>query len=231
MWRDVAAATRRRARRGGRTSSSSTKPSWPTAGRRRCPTTRSVIDAGVARRLGVHWQHRRLAAARVHPRVHAHPAPRSVGGLGPTRARRLRPRPARVSEPVSARVANRGPRHLRRKRANGEGRLHAGDFRAMSTRMSRQALEPLDRVNGGLTYWPGGSCRTRTASAFTPIWRNGSVSRGSSSWPRRRRAACPSPRPACSRGSSAPRSESSGRRYRSGRNLPPIKRPTTFRRG
>ena len=40
----------------------------------------------------------------------------------------------------------------------GEGRLHAGDFRAIvgeSAKLHR--LEPLDRVNGGLTDWPGGS--------------------------------------------------------------------------
>ena len=40
----------------------------------------------------------------------------------------------------------------------GEGRLHAGDFRAIVNEAARQhALEPLDRVNGGLTDWPGGA--------------------------------------------------------------------------
>jgi hypothetical protein len=40
----------------------------------------------------------------------------------------------------------------------GEGRLHAGDFRAIVDEAARQhRLEPLDRVNGGLTDWPGGS--------------------------------------------------------------------------
>jgi hypothetical protein len=40
----------------------------------------------------------------------------------------------------------------------GEGRLHEGDFRAIVNEAARQhALEPLDRVNGGLTDWPGGS--------------------------------------------------------------------------
>ncbi len=49
------------------------------------------------------------------------------------------------------------------------GRLHAGDFRAIEREAARaRALEPLDRVNGGLTSWPGGSCgRTRTALDFT----------------------------------------------------------------
>jgi hypothetical protein len=40
----------------------------------------------------------------------------------------------------------------------GEGRLHAGDFRAIVGEAARQGrLEPLDRVNGGLTDWPGGA--------------------------------------------------------------------------
>ena len=40
----------------------------------------------------------------------------------------------------------------------GEGRLHAGDFRAIVDEAARaRALEPLDRVNGGLTDWPGGT--------------------------------------------------------------------------
>ena len=37
----------------------------------------------------------------------------------------------------------------------GEGRLHAGDFRAIVGEAARaRTLEPLDRVNGGLTDWP-----------------------------------------------------------------------------
>jgi hypothetical protein len=40
----------------------------------------------------------------------------------------------------------------------GEGRLHAGDFQAIVGEGARaHRLEPLDRVNGGLTDWPGGS--------------------------------------------------------------------------
>jgi hypothetical protein len=39
----------------------------------------------------------------------------------------------------------------------GEGRLHAGDFRAIVGEAARRGrLEPLDRVNGGLTDWPAG---------------------------------------------------------------------------
>jgi WD40-like Beta Propeller Repeat len=40
----------------------------------------------------------------------------------------------------------------------GEGRLHAGDFAAILGEAARErVLEPLDRVNGGLTDWPGGN--------------------------------------------------------------------------
>jgi Tol biopolymer transport system component len=40
----------------------------------------------------------------------------------------------------------------------GAGRLHAGDFRAIVDEAARAGrLEPLDRVNGGLTDWPGGA--------------------------------------------------------------------------
>jgi len=38
----------------------------------------------------------------------------------------------------------------------GQGRLHAGDFRAIVREAAAAGrLEPLDRVNGGLTDWPG----------------------------------------------------------------------------
>jgi hypothetical protein len=40
----------------------------------------------------------------------------------------------------------------------GEGRLHAGDFAAIVREAARErVLEPLDRVSGGLTDWPGGN--------------------------------------------------------------------------
>jgi hypothetical protein len=39
----------------------------------------------------------------------------------------------------------------------GHGRLHAADFRAVVDEAAReQRLEPMDRVNGGLTAWPSG---------------------------------------------------------------------------
>src|SRR5262249_15398056 len=38
----------------------------------------------------------------------------------------------------------------------GQGRLHAADFGAIELEAARSGrLEPLDRVNGGLTDWPG----------------------------------------------------------------------------
>src|SRR5204862_1070502 len=40
----------------------------------------------------------------------------------------------------------------------GEGRLHAGDFLAIvGEGAARKRFEKLDRVNGGLTDWPGGA--------------------------------------------------------------------------
>jgi hypothetical protein len=40
---------------------------------------------------------------------------------------------------------------------SGDGRLHAGDFRAIEREAGRaHAVPPLDRVNGGLIAWPGG---------------------------------------------------------------------------
>ena len=40
----------------------------------------------------------------------------------------------------------------------GHGRLHAGDYRAIVGEAARSGrLEPLDRVNGGLTDWPAGA--------------------------------------------------------------------------
>jgi WD40 repeat protein len=42
----------------------------------------------------------------------------------------------------------------------GEGRLHAGDFRAVTTEAARAGrLEPLDRANGGLIDWPDGQAQ------------------------------------------------------------------------
>lgn len=39
----------------------------------------------------------------------------------------------------------------------GQGRLHAGEFRAIVDEAARgRRFQPLDRVNGGLTDWPGG---------------------------------------------------------------------------
>ncbi len=49
----------------------------------------------------------------------------------------------------------------------GEGRLHAGDFRAIVSEAARaQALEPIDRVNGGLTDWPDGLVQYAYGAGF-----------------------------------------------------------------
>jgi hypothetical protein len=49
----------------------------------------------------------------------------------------------------------------------GQGRLHAGDFRAIVGEAARdKRLEPLDRVNGGLTDWPSGQAAYAYGSEF-----------------------------------------------------------------
>jgi hypothetical protein len=49
----------------------------------------------------------------------------------------------------------------------GEGRLHDGNFRAIVGEAARQqVLEPLDRVNGGLVDWPGGSASYAYGAGF-----------------------------------------------------------------
>ena len=50
----------------------------------------------------------------------------------------------------------------------GEGRLHAGDFLAIVEEAARHnRLEPIDRVNGGLTDWPAGSAAYAYGVGFT----------------------------------------------------------------
>jgi len=49
----------------------------------------------------------------------------------------------------------------------GEGRLHAGDFRAIVGEAARGGRpEPLDRVNGGLTDWPSGAGEYAYGASF-----------------------------------------------------------------
>ena len=51
--------------------------------------------------------------------------------------------------------------------ATGRGRLHAGDFRAITREAARKdRLEPLDRVNGGLIDWPGGGAQYAYGAGF-----------------------------------------------------------------
>jgi hypothetical protein len=50
----------------------------------------------------------------------------------------------------------------------GHGRLHAGDYQAIVGEAARaRALEPLDRVNGGLTDWPAGATHYAYGVGFT----------------------------------------------------------------
>jgi len=49
----------------------------------------------------------------------------------------------------------------------GEGRLHAGEFRAIVDEAARhRMMEPLDRVNGGLTDWPAGAAAYAYGAGF-----------------------------------------------------------------
>lgn len=49
----------------------------------------------------------------------------------------------------------------------GDGRVHAGDFRAIVGEAARaKSLLPLDRVNGGLTRWPGGGAQYAYGTDF-----------------------------------------------------------------
>ena len=66
--------------------------------------------------VGLELGVRRLAASRVHARVHAHHPSGSIGGLGARRARHLRTDALRVSESVSPAVAGRRARDLRGER-------------------------------------------------------------------------------------------------------------------
>lgn len=49
----------------------------------------------------------------------------------------------------------------------GLGRVHAGDFTAVVSEASRQhVLDPIDRVNGGLTDWPNGNAAYAYGAGF-----------------------------------------------------------------
>ncbi len=49
----------------------------------------------------------------------------------------------------------------------GQGRQHAGDFRAIVDEATRaRRLLPLDRINGGLTRWPGGAAPYAYGAGF-----------------------------------------------------------------
>ena len=76
----------------------------------------------------------------------------------------------------------------------GDGRLHAGDFRAIDRRgrARSDALEPLDRVNGGLTDWPGGPGAVRLRPRLSRVSGRSIRRRDAGArWPRRRPGALP----------------------------------------
>ena len=101
----------------------------------------------------------RLAAARLHARVHAHRAPRSIGRGGRTWVRSMFGRTAYAFPNLFLPPWQvEGLATYEETVITGEGRLHAGDFRAIVGEAARQGrLEPLDWVNGGLTDWPSGA--------------------------------------------------------------------------
>jgi len=56
----------------------------------------------------------------------------------------------------------------------GHGRLHAGDYRAIVGEQARtNTLEPLDRINGGLTDWPAGATQYAYGVGFHDYLANG----------------------------------------------------------
>ena len=122
------------------------------------PVERHRHLPGAARAARHHRQHRRLARVRLHARVRAHPASRSVARLGARWRAALFGRSAiAFPESHAAAVADRGAGHADRER----GRRRAVCTRATSARSWTPAararrLEPLDRVNGGLVDWPSG---------------------------------------------------------------------------
>ena len=91
---------------------------------------------GVA--VGIRLRLRRLAAARVHARVHAHRAPRSLGGLGARRALDLRARRrSRFPNLFLPAWQIEGLATYEESAITGTGRLHAGDFRAIVDEAAR----------------------------------------------------------------------------------------------
>ena len=82
----------------------------------------------------------------------------------------------------------------------GEGRIPAGDFRAIvDVAAARGRFEPIDRAAGGLIDWPSGNAPTPTAPTFISSWRTSTVPSGWRSWRTRRRGACRSSAAAPSR--------------------------------
>ena len=104
---------------------------------------------------------------------------------------------ARVSRICSCRRGrSKGWRPTRRARSPARaGCTPATSARSSAKRRAQRRLEPLDRVNGGLTDWPGGQARVRVRRRLPrvsrrPLRRRQARRRS----PTRRRAACRTPR-------------------------------------
>lgn len=93
----------------------------------------------------------------------------------------------------------------------GAGRLHAGDFRAIVSEAARAGrLEPLGRVNGGLTAWPNGLAPYAYGVGFHAYLAQRFGANSLRSLPMRRPAGSPIRRPVSSSGFTASRSAPCG---------------------
>ena len=105
----------------------------------------------------------------------------------------LRSRGARVSESVPAAVADRGTRDVRGEHADRRRTAACGRFpRSIVDEAARsRTLEPIDRVNGGLTDWPNGDGAYALRRRFPSVPRRiGSGPSRSRSCPRRPHGVC-----------------------------------------
>ena len=157
-----------------------------TAGRRRCRTTRSSIYCRRGRR---------------DPSSSATPTT-GCGSSSPTSSRTSSTSIAREAGRASSAACSAGRRSrfrtcfCRPGRSKGwrptrraphrreAGCMPATSARSTARRRARRRLEPLDRVNGGLTDWPGGLRAVRVRrSGFTNTSSIGSAPQRSARWP------------------------------------------------
>ena len=139
-----------------------------------------------------HRQHRRLARVRLHARVRAHPAPRSIARLGTAGARVVRPQRDRVSQSHAAVVADRRAGHADRKRGRrrtaARGRLPRGRGHGCARRPARAARS---RRMGGWSTGHRARAGTPTAHDSTSTCSRPTAPNSSASCPIEPRAGCP----------------------------------------